>query len=64
MIIGYCVEGSTDRAFINGLKERWCEKATLIEGHFRGSTHLSQRREIAKICHELNSKEADLLLRA
>jgi hypothetical protein len=58
MRIGYAVEGSTDRAVIRGLTERWCPGAELVEGHFRGSTGLSIRREIAKICAELRSKGA------
>jgi len=62
MKVGYSVEGSTDRAFIKGLKERWCPYITLEEGHFRGSTGQSQRREIDKICFELNSKDAGLII--
>ena len=53
MKIGYAVQGSTDRAFLHGLKERWCEDAEMIEGAFRGSTGLSLRRELAKICDDL-----------
>jgi hypothetical protein len=62
MKIGFCVEGSTDRAFISGLKERWCPQAELVEGRFRGSTGLSLRREINKICLELNSKGCDIFV--
>ena len=53
MKIGYAVQGSTDRAFLHGLKERWCEDAEMVEGAFRGSTGLSLRRELAKICDDL-----------
>lgn len=53
MRIGYAVQGSTDRAFLCGLKERWCEDAEMVEGAFRGSTGLSLRRELAKICDDL-----------
>ena len=52
MKIGYSVEGSTDRAFLKGLKQRWCPHATLIEGPFRGSTRTSLRREYQKICEQ------------
>jgi hypothetical protein len=51
MKIGYCVEGSTDRATLRGLKERWCPKAELIEGHFRGTQF--KRRDIPKTCLDL-----------
>ena len=53
MRIGYAVQGSTDRAFLYGLKDRWCEDAEMVEGAFRGSTGLSLRRELTKICNEL-----------
>lgn len=58
MRIGYAVQGSTDRAFLSGLKERWCAGAEMIEGAFRGSTGLSLRRELAKICDELFFQKA------
>jgi len=57
MKIGYSVEGSTDRAFVKGLVERWCPGADLVEGSFRGSTGVSRRREIPKICRELTVAE-------
>jgi len=62
MRIGYSVEGSTDRALLTGLKQRWCNHAEMVEGHFRGSTGLSQRRELHKICRELDIKQADLII--
>ncbi len=37
MKIGWIVEGSTDKAFLYGLKKRWCPEAELIELGFRGS---------------------------
>ena len=58
MKIGYAVQGSTDRAFLRGLKERWCADAEMVKGAFRGSTGLSLRRELAKICDELFSQKA------
>ena len=63
MRIGYAVQGSTDRAFLFGLKDRWCEDAEMIEGAFRGSTGLSLRRELAKICKDLFwHKSCDVLV--
>jgi hypothetical protein len=62
MKIGYSVEGSTDRAIIVGLKDRWCPAAELLEGKFRGQTRVSRRREIPKICQELSEKSPDLLV--
>jgi hypothetical protein len=53
MRIGYAVQGSTDRAFLRGLKDRWCPAAEMVEGAFRGSTGLSLRRELHKICDAL-----------
>ena len=53
MTIGFAVQGSTDRAFVLGLQKRWCPDARLVEGAFRGSTGLSLRRELAKICDDL-----------
>jgi len=61
MKIGYSVEGSTDRAFISGLKLRWCPNAIMIEGRFRGSTGQSRRSEIAKVCLELSHNGAELI---
>ena len=58
MRIGYAVQGSTDRAFLRGLKGRWCADAEMVKGDFRGSTKLSLRRELAKICDELFSQKA------
>ena len=62
MKIGYSVEGSMDRALLNGLRQRWCPNAELIEGHFRGSTAQSRRREIPRICIELQNKGVDCIL--
>jgi hypothetical protein len=62
MKIGYSVEGSTDRAIITGLRDRWCPGAELIEGKFRGQTRTSRHREIPKICQELSYKDADLIV--
>ncbi|MBN1507607.1 MAG: hypothetical protein JW955_12220 [Sedimentisphaerales bacterium] len=62
MKIGYCVEGSTDRAMLVGLNQRWCPHTQLIEGAFRGTSGLSQRREIPKVCIELVAKGAELIV--
>lgn len=62
MRIGYSVEGSTDRALINGLRNRWCPTAQLVEGRFRGRSGRSQRREIPNTCLELTSKAVDLII--
>lgn len=62
MIIGYSVEGSTDRAMLEGLRQRWCPHAEFIEGHFRGTTGQSRRREIPRICIELQNKNADCII--
>jgi hypothetical protein len=47
---------------LKGLRERWCPKAELVEGKFRGFTGLSRRREIPRICLELSNKGADLVI--
>jgi hypothetical protein len=62
MTIGYSVEGSTDRALVRGLQRRWCPRAELLEGRFRGTSHLSQRREIPRTCLELASKGAEVIV--
>lgn len=62
MKIGYSIEGSTDRAFLKGLRRRWCPHAELVEGRFRGRSGLSQRREVPKTCLELNSKGVNVIV--
>lgn len=62
MKIGYSVEGSTDRALITGLRDRWCPGAELVGGKFRGQTQTSRRREIPRICQELSAKSADVFI--
>jgi hypothetical protein len=59
MKIGYCVEGSTDRALLEGLRQRWCPNAEMIEGRFRGAF---TRREIPNACVELQHKGVDLII--
>ena len=46
MKIAYCVEGTTDRAILRGLRDRWCPQAELVEGRFRGQRFL--RSQIPK----------------
>jgi hypothetical protein len=62
MKLGYSVEGSTDRAILKGLRDRWCPKASLEEGHFRGQTRQSRRREVPAICKELQAKGVNLIV--
>lgn len=62
MRIGYSVEGSTDRALLRGLQRRWCPAAEMVEGHFRGSTGESLRRELLKICGEFAFKSVDAMV--
>ena len=62
MKIGYCVEGSTDRALLTGFKQRWCPNAELIPGRFRGSTKLRLRAEIPQICQELDNKGCTVMV--
>ena len=59
MRIGYCVEGSTDRGLLEGLRQRWCPSAEFVEGKFRG---MFRRREIPKACLELQQKGVDLII--
>jgi hypothetical protein len=58
--IGYSVEDATHRAFLKGLRQRWCPDAELIEGSFRGASGLSLRRDIPRICRELDHKGASV----
>lgn len=62
MKIGYSVEGSTDRAILTGLRDRWCPAAELMEGKFRGQTRASRHREVPRICQELSFKLVDLII--
>ncbi len=62
MSIGYSVEGATDRAFLEGLRRRWCPNVTLIEGAFRGKSKIGLRRDIPKICQELAHKGARVIV--
>lgn len=62
MTIGYSVEGATDRAFLEGLRQRWCPDAELIEGSFRGASGRSLRRDIPHICRELDHKGASVIV--
>jgi hypothetical protein len=53
MKIAFCVEGSADRAILQGLRSRWCPSAELLEGTFRGQLPRSQ---IAKECKVLSEE--------
>jgi hypothetical protein len=62
MKVGYCVEGSTDKWVLHGLRHRWrrwCPHVELVEGRYRGSF---KRREIPKACLELRTKGVDLIV--
>ena len=59
MKIAFCVEGSGDRAVLQGLRNRWCPQAELVEGRFRGQLPRSQ---IAKECKILTDKGANLIV--
>lgn len=60
MKIGYSVEGSTDRAVVTGLRDRWCPGVELVQGQFRGQSRESQRREIPNTCLAFAFKGVDL----
>jgi hypothetical protein len=62
MTIGYSVEGSTDRALLKGLHDRWCPHVDMVEGHFRGTSGTSRRREISKVCEEFVLKGVDAMV--
>lgn len=62
MKIGYSVQGSTDRAFLEGLRQRWCPDAQMFEGYFRGMTGESLRREYRDICEEFVIKSVDVMV--
>lgn len=59
MRIGYTVQGSTDRAVLLGLRDRWCPDAKLVEGHFRGT---NPRRELPRACEELRAKGCEVIV--
>jgi len=62
MIIGFSVQGSTDRALLRGLRMRWCPNASLLEGPFRGSTQESLRREYRKICDQFVEQNVEVMV--
>ncbi len=59
MKVGFCVEGSTDKWLLHGLRARWCPNVEMIQGRYRGSF---RRREIPNACLELRTKGADLII--
>ncbi|MEW5945848.1 MAG: hypothetical protein AB1742_06580 [bacterium] len=62
MKIGFTCQGSTDEAFLEGLKESVCPRAVLIKGDARGSSGESFRREIRKILPALREKGAEIFI--
>jgi hypothetical protein len=63
MKIAFCVEGSADRAILQGLRDRWCPHAELIEGPFRGQLHRSQIAKECRILTEIKGAEMVVFLR-
>ncbi len=59
MKIAFCVEGSADRAIVQGLRDRWCPQANLFEGRFRGQL---PRGQIPKECRILTDQGADPII--
>lgn len=60
MKIGFIVEGSSDRAFLTGLHDRWCEYSPLQPLGYRGS--IPNPRQYPKICKEGRLKGCDLVV--
>jgi hypothetical protein len=60
MKIGYIVQGSTDRAFLEGLRRRWFKGATLIRVEYRGTRF--HWRQCEKDCKIAELKECDALV--
>jgi len=58
--VAYIVEGSTDRALLHGLRDRWCPNAELKALGFRGSK--LRHRHYPKVCAEARFKEVDVLV--
>ncbi|MEW6744535.1 MAG: hypothetical protein AB1486_17410 [Planctomycetota bacterium] len=51
------------KTVLRGLRDRWCPDAQMVEGSFRGTTGLSLRRELRKICDDLfERKGCDVLV--
>ncbi len=46
MKIGFCVQGTADKAFVEGLCERWCRAAETERPVFRGNSKQSLLREL------------------
>lgn len=59
-MIGYVVEGGTDRAFVRGLANHWCPDADLLEIAFRGSS--CKHRHYPKVCSDASLRGVDVLV--
>ena len=59
MRIGFIVQGSTDRAFLTGLRDRWCPGADLEEALFRGDINPRQYR---KACFAAFERGVDVMV--
>lgn len=55
MKIGLIVQGSTDKAFLIGIRDRWCESAELELLGFRGSN--LKPRQYQDMCKEGKSSQ-------
>lgn len=63
MKIGYYVQGTVDEAFVKGLSERYCPKAVLAKGKFRGASAPSLRRDLRIALLDLrNNHSCDYLV--
>ena len=60
MKIGYVVEGSTDEAFLVGIRNRWCPDAELIRLEFRGSR--ARHREYKNILKAAGIAGIDIVI--
>ncbi len=62
MKIGFTCQGSSDEAFVNGLKERLCPGSKLERGPARGVSKISFRRDIPNILLGLKSNGCDVFI--
>jgi hypothetical protein len=62
VIIGVSVQDFGHRAFLEGLRRRWCPEAQTIRGRTRGRSGISVRRDTPKVCSELQAKGADVVV--
>jgi hypothetical protein len=58
--IGLIPEGTTDKALLEGLRERWCVGAQTVVIAYRGTR--CKRRDYPKICEDARLKGVDVLV--